>query len=158
MFESNELRKYIVRRLDNEEVLFNGEDISPRERQADYETRLAKAIGLNNFRQYVFLYHFVLNFDERRELLLWNQTTLLDAIFLAIGIDSEKAKQADWIRGARDDHASYGRNYKWQSTLLGKERDSIRRKINVAEAEESYKELRDRYQKRLRPITGGNSI
>ncbi len=150
MFESNELRNFIVRRLDNGDVSFNGEDISPRERQDEYEARLVKAIGLNNFQQYVFLHHFVLNFDERRELLLWNQTTLLDAIFLAIGIDSEKAQQADWIRRARDEHGSYGRNYKWQSTLLGKELDSIRRKINVAEAEESYKELRERYQNLLK--------
>ena len=150
MFEPNELRIFTVRRLDNGEIIFNGEDISPRERRDAYETRLVQAIGLDNFKQYVFLHHFVLTFDERRELLLWNQTTLLNAIFLAIGIDSKKAQQADWIRGDRDDHASYGRNYRWQSTLLGKEIDSIRKKLNVAEAEESYKGLRERYQDLLK--------
>jgi len=150
MFEPNELRMFTVRRLDNGEIIFNGEDISPRERQGVYETRLVQAIGLANFKQYVFLHHFVLNFDERRELLLWNQTTLLNAIFLAIGIDSEKAQQADWIRRDRDDHASYGRNYRWQSTLLAREIDGIRKKINVTEAEESYKELRERYQNLLK--------
>jgi len=150
MFEPNELRVFTVRRLDNGDTIFNGEDISPRERQDAYERKLLDAIGLSNFKQYVFLHHFVLNFDERRELLLWNQTTLLNAIFLAIGIDSAKAQQADWIRSDRDNHASYGRNYRWQSTLLGKEIGGIRKKLNVAEAEESYRGLREKYQDLLK--------
>ena len=37
-----------------------------------------------------------------------------------------------------------------QSTLLGKEIDSIRKKIKVADAEESYKELREKYESLLK--------
>lgn len=145
MFEPLELRRFCIRLANSDEVRYNGSDLGPKERNQKYQEELTKSVGLSTFEQYVFLQHFVLTFDERRDLLLWNKASLLDAIFLAIGINTEQAQKADSVRAQRDNYSSYGRNYKWNSTLVGREIDSIRRKVDAAEAGESLKELRIKY-------------
>ena len=150
MFEPLELRSFCISLANSEEVRYDSSDLGPKERNQKYQEELAKSTGLSTFEQYVFLQHFVLTFDERRDPLLWNKASLLDAIFLAMGVDREQAQKADSVRDQRETYSSYGRNYKWQSTLVGREIEGIRKKVNAAEVEESLKELRAKYDTLIR--------
>jgi len=147
LFEPQELRAFSVSKVDTGEEVFSGADRTPRERDQEYRARLTSKMGLKSFEQFAFLHNFVLTFDERRELLLWNADVLLQAIFLAIGADRQKAERADYVRQERQRQGSWGRNLQWQASRLKKEIDKLRRTIPTAEEEKTVEEIREQYNR-----------
>ncbi len=146
MFEAQELRGFRIRQQSDNTVLFDGNDISPKQRNDEYQKRLTAAVGLKSFEQLVFLLHCVLTFDERRELLLWSQPRLIQAVFLAIGVDREKAQRADWLKEERDDCASRARNLQWQSSSVKREIESLDDTLKATGVEGSLVPLRARFE------------
>lgn len=147
LFEPQELRAFSVSELDTGEKVFDGVDCTPGKRDEEYKERLTAKSGLKSFEQFAFLHNFVLTFDERRELLLWNEDVLLQVIFLAIGADRQKAERADYVRQERERAGSWGRNLNWQAFQLRKEVDRLRRTIPTAEAEKTVEEIREQYDR-----------
>lgn len=118
VFDSRGLRQLILTEAATGEVSFDGDRYSSEERQAQYETRLTKAIGLEAFEQFVFLQHFVLTFDESRDLLFWNRAALERVLRMAFGESVAEAHRADTLRRDATKAGSLGRNFQWQATTL----------------------------------------
>ena len=77
-------------------------------------------MGLDSFAQVVFLQHFLLTFDERRHLLFWDDRVAQTALYIAFGIDAERASAADTLRRTAERADSLARNLQWQATDLRK--------------------------------------
>ena len=146
MFEPQELRGFSIRPSNANAVVFSGDEISPQERNDEYQRRLTAAVGLQSFEQFAFLLHCVLTFDERRELLLWSQPRLIEAVFLAIGVNSEKAQRADWLKAERDDCGSRARNFQWQSSTVKREIENLDHMVRATETEKTLVPLRARFE------------
>src|SRR5258707_15773282 len=86
-------------------------------------TQCTRDIGVVSFDQFVFLQSFVFTFDERRELLFWNNKVLEKALYLAFGINYAEAKKANVLRRESEKEDSLGRNFNWQA-------NEVRKKIN----------------------------
>jgi len=147
LFESQELRTFSVSDSDTGEKVFDGVSCTSKERDEEYRARLTKKMGLQSFEQFTFLHNFMLTFDERRELLLWNEDVLLQTIFLAIGADRQKAERADYVRQERERAGSWGRNLQWQASQLKREIDKLRRAIPTTEEEKTIEEIREQYDR-----------
>jgi len=111
----------------------NFQELNSTELHSQYITLITEHVGLESFDQLVFLQHFVLTFDERRDLLFWNERVLERSLYLAFGVSPEEAKQADNLRKEYEDADSNVRNYNWEATQL-------RNKIQELESQ------RDAYQ------------
>lgn len=147
LFEPRELRIFSVSEIDTGEKVFDGVDRTSTERDEEYRAMLTEKMGLKSFEQFAFLHNFILTFDERRELLLWNEDVLLQAIFLAIGADRQKAERADNVRQERERAGSWGRNLQWQASQVKREIDRLRRTIPTTEEEKTVEEIREQYDR-----------
>ena len=116
MFEPKALRQFIINKDTNQEEDFRG--LHPNEMHNQYATHISNHIGLETFDQLVFLQHFILTFDERRDLLFWNERVLERSLYLAFGVNPEEAKKADNLRKEYEDADSYVRNSNWEATQL----------------------------------------
>lgn len=106
----------ISRASDDSVLVTNDPDMSGEERQALYASSIVTDCGLESFAQLVFLQHFVLTFDERRQLLFWGARTLPAALFIAFGLDPVKARRADRLQEVVRGADSLARNYSWQAS------------------------------------------
>lgn len=117
MFDPQELRSLLVSDAESGEVVIGeDEELSGRERHRLYADQLTHDCGLESFAQLAFLQHFVLTFDERRELLFWGTRTLPAALFIAFGLDPRKARRADVLQETARGADSLARNYSWQAS------------------------------------------
>jgi hypothetical protein len=99
-----------------------------------YEDQIVEATALSTFSQFSFLQHFLLTFDERRHLLFWDEKVIEQALYLAFGVDGEKAKRADELRRKGDKADSLARNLKWQATqLAGKIKDIEKTSVKTSD-------------------------
>ncbi len=127
MFEPDELRQLTVSKLDSgeETIIQESSEETPRVRHQMYAARIATDIGLNSFQQFVFLQGFVFTFDERRDLLFWNEKVLDQVLYLAFGVDHAEAQRADALRREAERADSLARNHNWQATELRKKIEDL---------------------------------
>lgn len=127
-FEPGVLRALRVHKLDEkkEVVILDGAEMSPSHRQDAYAEAVTEAIGLESFDQFVFLQHFVLTFDESRNLLFWNDRALESALFLAFDADPKQQTIADGYRREMERADSRGRNYRFHAIRVKTRVDAIR--------------------------------
>jgi predicted nucleic acid-binding Zn-ribbon protein len=92
------------------------EVVSDEDRDQHYRKLLPRHINLGSFEQYVFMQHFVLTFDERRRLLFWDSDLMERALYVAFGIESQDAEQADKLRRQAERADSQRRNAQYQAT------------------------------------------
>ena len=111
------------------EVVFDGAGLASYQRAEEYRRRLAKAIGLKNFDQFVFLQHFVFTFDESRHLLFWDDRASSQALFLTFGGDPEEAALADTLKRDADQEDSRARNAQYQANNTRKRIQVLREEL-----------------------------
>lgn len=80
-----------------------------------YEVEVLKQTGLEDFAQFVFVFHFIATFDEGRHLLMWDDGALTNALYLAFGADPAAAKAADKLQRDMDRESSRGRNVRFSA-------------------------------------------
>jgi DNA repair exonuclease SbcCD ATPase subunit len=78
-----------------------------------YEQEILAQTGLNDFPQFVFLLHFVATFDEGRHLLMWDDSALTNALYLAFGTDPIAAQAADKLQHDMERESSRARNIRF---------------------------------------------
>src|ERR1700687_2894099 len=153
VFEPSGLRAFrILREGPKKKVVeFDGSGFTDEERQQRYSQLLAAAIGLKTFQQFVFLQHFVLTFDESRNLLFWDAKALDAALFLAFGRDPDEHDQADQYRRQMEREESKARNSKWHSHRLKRSLDELlsasgaaKKPKNIAILEQAFDALHER--------------
>lgn len=121
MFEPAALRALQVTRVSNgaTSVVVNGSEMPEGQRHEEYSRLMTGAVGLQSFDQFVFLQHFILTFDESRNLLFWNEKALESSLFLAFDADPRQQVNADTFRREMERAASRGRNYRFHAVRVG---------------------------------------
>ncbi len=120
LFEADSLRALSVT-FDGNPVNSLGKSndkLSAEDKHRLYGAEIAKAVGLKNFEQFVFLQHFVLTFDESRHLLFWDPRALEQALYLVFGTDPEIAATAERLRREMEKADSRGRNIQFHATSV----------------------------------------
>lgn len=126
VLEPTALLELEIRRASDDAVLVaHNPDISSEERQSLYAKSIVSECGLESFAQLVFLQHFVLTFDERRQLLFWGPRILPAALFIAFGLDPVKATRADRLQEVVRGADSLARNYSWQASDWRRQLDNL---------------------------------
>lgn len=126
LFSTQNVSRLEVRKGD--EVVFNGSTLASYQRSEEYKRRLAEAIGLKNFDQFIFLQHFVFTFDESRHLLFWDNRASSQVLFLTFGGDPDEAARADALKREADQEDSRARNAQYQA-------NNTRKRIRVLREE-----------------------
>jgi DNA repair exonuclease SbcCD ATPase subunit len=111
---------------------------------------MAKNIGLDSFKQFVFLQHFVCTFDERRRLLFWNQDLLEQILYLTFGFDPAEAQRADVLRREAEKADSLARNFNWQATEVRKKLDDL--KAAVSDQRSTDDDLRGEHERLTKEV------
>lgn len=99
--------------------------LGPEERQRVYADEIARDCNVGSFEYFVFLQHFVMTFDERRDLLFWNDRTANSALYLAFGLDPQDVVRAEQLRSGINAADSNARNAQWQATLARRRLDKM---------------------------------
>lgn len=127
IFDEGGLRELTIRPVGRPKTdLVETQGMSDIELRDAYEQNLTEDLGLATFDQFVFLQHFVLTFDEQRNLLLWDKDVLETALYLAFGVDHNTAKKADTLRRDIEKADSRVRNYNWQASEVLKKAEELR--------------------------------
>lgn len=151
MFDPEALRELSIRSgvngvsadvEDAGENTLNAMGMNDGERHDTYVRAVTADAGLQTFAQLVFLQHFVLTFDERRHLLFWDDRVAQAALFMAFGIDLERARRADNLRRTSERADSLARNLQWQATEIRKRLQELEAASAQAESgqEQAYEE------------------
>ena len=111
---------------------FSAEEIEQKYKQAVIENT-----GLTEFDQFVFIFHFVMMFDEGRHLILWDDAALTTALYLAFGADPEAAKQEDNLRREMDREDSRARNVRFAAKKVMDRAEQLKRIIETGDDEQS---------------------
>jgi len=138
MFNAVGLRELTITDLDDGESILDTSDLDDEERNALYQANLTKDIGLDEFDQFVFLQLFILSFDERRELLFFDQEQKLlqQALYITFDLDPARAKEADKLDRRIEGLESLARNAKWQATNARNQLEAL-----VSAGEEAFAEI-----------------
>jgi len=128
LFEPDALRALRIAGAGRDQgtAVLDGDGMSESQRHEEYKRRLAEAIGLQSFDQFVFLQHFVLTFDESRNLLFWNSKALEAALFLAFDADPKQQTLAEGYRREMERAESRGRNYRFHAIRVRGRVDAIK--------------------------------
>lgn len=124
-------------------VVEHDETQSDADRNAAYKWHVVADSGLAHFEQLVFVQHFLVTFDERRRLLLWDDETIEQALLLAFGVAPEKAQQADDWRRKAERLESQARNQQYQATTALARITDLRTRVATEEdaVDESFAQL-----------------
>jgi DNA repair exonuclease SbcCD ATPase subunit len=126
MLDPLELREFeVTTAASGEVVVAHDPALEPGRRHDLYVKTVVADCGLQSFAQLVFLQHFVLTFDERRELLFWGPRILPAALFIAFGVDPIKARRADRLQEIVRGADSLARNYSWQASDWKRQLDNL---------------------------------
>lgn len=137
MFDSLALRELEITSVtDGAIVIAHDPELEPSDRHDLYTRTLVQDCGLENLAQLVFLQHFVVTFDERRDLLFWGSRTLPAALFVAFGLDPAKAKRADQLQETVRGAGSLSRNYSWQASDWRRQLDNLEKAADQVTAED----------------------
>jgi hypothetical protein len=125
IFEPEELRGLDVVDVATEatEAEVDGEDDVARHNR--YTRLILEDSGLESFAQYAFLSYFVTLFDERRDLLFWNERALSNAMYLTFGLDPAMARAADILQDEIRRQDSLTRNYNWQASDVRRQLETL---------------------------------
>mgnify|MGYP001452992746 CR=1 FL=1 len=148
MFEPQKIRELeVLKREGNKYTkLKDFSKLTFDQKHQEYIRLIPEHVGLETFEQLVFLQLFVLTFDERRELLFWNERVLERVLYLAFGINPEEAKHADVLRKEFEDADSNVRNFNWEATQLRKRIQEIEdQRDTKKEKGEKREDLRIQY-------------
>jgi len=109
-FESSELRGLIIHE--------NGKpkdyaEKSAEERHEVFEKLVTEKVGLDTFKEFVFVQSFVLTFDERRQLLFWDPKVLETCLLIFMGVDNKQRANAETLRRDMEKADSRVRNLAW---------------------------------------------
>lgn len=132
--ESESLRSLQVQTNGQEEDFSN---LSPEERQQIYEKILTEQIGLESFRELVFLQCFVFTFDERRHLLFWDPKVLETCLLLFLGVDKRQRTNVEKLRRDAERSASRVRNLSYD---IKQTRDRLAELESLRTAQKSSKQ------------------
>lgn len=137
MFSPEELRELQVETVSDQAIVTpHDPSMKPDERHALYSEMLARDCGLENFAQLAFLQHFVVTFDERRDLLFWGDRTLPAALFITFGLDPAKAKRADQLQEVVRGADSLARNYSWQASDWRRQLENLEKATDEVASED----------------------
>lgn len=125
MFEPEELRALQISDVSGTENVGDGQDEDDVARHARYSRLVVEDCGLESFAQLVFLAHFVMLFDERRDLLFWNERALSNALYLTFGLDPAMARTADTLQDEIRRQDSLTRNYNWQASDVRRQLEAL---------------------------------
>ena len=106
------------------------DEMTPEDREANYQAVLTQHIGLSTFKEFVFIQSFVLTFDERRHLLFWDPKVLETCLLLFVGIDNEQRADAERLRREMEKADSRVRNLRWNMTQQKDRLDSLRQVLS----------------------------
>jgi DNA repair exonuclease SbcCD ATPase subunit len=138
MFNPVELRELEITDVETGEAVIGGaSELDPGGLHDQYAASIVDDCGLESFAQLVFLQHFVLTFDERRELLFWGARRLPPALFIAFGLDAAKARRADQLQERVRGADSLARNYSWQASDWKRQLDNLERAAGDVEPEDT---------------------
>jgi DNA repair exonuclease SbcCD ATPase subunit len=151
-FSQPALVELTVTRADQELrlALADGDDVD-----AEYENAILEDTGLETFSQFVFLYHFVFTFDERRHLLFWDARASELVLYLALGLDPILATKTDELRKSANAAGSLARNSQYQATSARSQLTALIKSLEGKrdfdpEIVAEYQELRDLREKLAR--------
>lgn len=160
LFEPKKLRKLEITSESTFETDF--QKLTTAELHEYYTKSITEHTGLESFDQLVFLQHFVMTFDERRDLLFWNERVLERCLYLAFGVSPEEAKKADNLRKEYEDADSYARNFKWEATQINKrieeldpERDNRPKEseLTISDVKKEYQNISDELDELRKQVT-----
>jgi len=132
--------------------------LSPDERHDSYAKSITDHMKLDSFEQLVFLQHFVFTFDERRDLLFWNGEVLERVLYLAFGVNPEKARQADLLRRDEDKAWSLARNYNWQASQVRRQIEDLEEQRGFEFPEENLQNLSEHHESLLRDRENAHNL
>lgn len=127
LFDTGELRELEVLHRDTGECLEDGRGLDAVGLHDRYTELVVEHTNLDSFEQLVFLQHFVMLFDERRELLFWNDVALSNALYLGFGLDPAMARHADRLQADIRKQDSLSRNYGWQASDVRRRLEDLRK-------------------------------
>ncbi|HET7509935.1 MAG TPA: AAA family ATPase [Solirubrobacterales bacterium] len=125
MFEPDGLRALEIFDSADNPLVEDGEEMDDEERHGLYKRHLLKDTGLEEFSQLVFLQLFILSFDERRALLFWTSELMEEALRIAFGLDSERAREIAKLAARVEALESNARNDQWEATRTRKHLASL---------------------------------
>jgi len=105
--ESDALRSLVVND-GNEEKDYT--EASPEQRQKAFEDLVVEKVGLNSFKEFIFVQSFVFTFDERRYLLFWDPKVLETCLLIFVGVDKNQRTEAERLRREMEKAESRVRN------------------------------------------------
>jgi energy-coupling factor transporter ATP-binding protein EcfA2 len=124
----------------------------PIDLNATYQGIVLERTGLDEFAQFVFLSHFVETFDEGRHLLMWDDTALTNALYLAFGADPADARAADKLQHDMERESSRGRNVRYSARHVS-ERINQLTELLARNSDEEHKSERE-LEIELEQLTG----
>lgn len=98
--------------------------------ESEYQRFVTDNSGLSSFLQFSFLVHYILFFDESRELLLWDSNLLTTTITLLFGIDPQDAIEVDNLSRLIDKLDSNARNTSWDITKANQYITELKKELN----------------------------
>lgn len=132
------------------------EDEDPNRLRKRFEDLVLRLTGLNDFAQFIFLWHFVLTFDEGRHLLMWDDGALTNVLYLAFGADPAKAQAADKLQREMDRESSRGRNVRFSARHVAERIAQLTKLLKGQETDDhtSRDELHAKYNALLEHRSG----
>lgn len=141
MFEPIGLRQLSITSLNGSEVRATEDHddatIDSAERHNVYTRAVTTDAGVQSFAQLVFLQLFVFTFDESRQLLFWNDDISQNALFMAFGMDFERAGRADTLRRNYEKADSLAKNLQWQATDIRKRMEDVQASLDHGNTDQS---------------------
>mgnify|MGYP001794111474 CR=1 FL=1 len=134
IFNDSEIRELEV--FDNQTGKVVDTDTGRSDLHGQYVREVLSLTGLNDFAQFVFVVHYIWSFGEDRHLLMWDNTALTDALYLAFGGDPDAAKQAAKLRADIDKVESNARNRKYAAKQLADGMQVLASVLEKTEADE----------------------
>lgn len=122
--------------LESGEVEYEGKEDARGRNEEMYHKYICLSMGISRFKQFLFLQHFVLTFDEHRKLLLWDHVALNEALHLCIGANYDNALEASNLVTEMAAAGSLARNYQFQASNVTTRIAAIQKEF----AQEEYSE------------------
>lgn len=138
IFEGSQIERLLITDTASQvaEVVSRVDGDDSADPQKRYESEILKLTGLEDFAQFVFLFHFVATFDEGRHLLMWDRGALTNSLYLAFGADPAAAKAADKLQHDMDRESSRGRNVRFSARHVTARIEQLSELLKGSESED----------------------
>ncbi|WP_461445497.1 hypothetical protein [Maribacter sp.] len=111
--------------------------LSDSEKHNEYVLTILDKTNLKSFDQFFFIQHFILTFDEHHHLLFWDKSLMETSLYLFIGLNPEKAQDANKLRKKINQLGSNIRNWSDQRNRTVKTVKSLENQLGKVEGEVS---------------------